>query len=268
MTESTTPADPSASAAPAPAVVEKPLTARQQRFVEVYLLTLCSSRAYKDAFQCSDAAANRNGPRLMANAGVAAAIARGKAERAVRTGITADLVLARLWTIAAADPRELIEYRRGCCRYCYGVAHGSQFTRAELAKQRAAFEAAQKKNSKEEFDEQGGIGFNATKPPHPDCPECFGEGVERAYVHDTRTLSAAAACLYAGVKATKDGVEVKMHDQRLALVDVGKHLGLFDMAPESSVPDEVRARRIRGALDAMDVATIGTPAPAAAAGAA
>ena len=73
----------------------------------------------------------------------------------------------------------------------------------------------------------GGPGWDPRRAAHPDCPECFGEGVERVHVNDTRQLSRRAARLYAGVKTTKEGIEVKIHDQQAALVNVGKHLGMF-----------------------------------------
>jgi hypothetical protein len=44
---------------------------------------------------------------------------------------------------------------------------------------------------------------------------------------DTRRLSPAARALYAGVKVTKDGLEVLMHDKVGALTKVGQHLGMF-----------------------------------------
>ena len=47
------------------------------------------------------------------------------------------------------------------------------------------------------------------------------------FAHDTRNLSPKAKALYAGVRATKDGQEVKTHDQMAALVNVAKHLGMF-----------------------------------------
>jgi hypothetical protein len=37
----------------------------------------------------------------------------------------------------------------------------------------------------------GGPGWDPRRAPHPDCPECFGEGVERVHVNDTRQLSRA-----------------------------------------------------------------------------
>ena len=53
-----------------------------------------------------------------------------------------------------------------------------------------------------EFDEASGIGYDPRCDPHPDCPECFGEGVVKVFVKDTRDLSPMAERLYAGVEET------------------------------------------------------------------
>jgi phage terminase small subunit len=225
------------------------LAPRQARFVEEYLLDLNASQAATRAGYSKKTCASQ-GERLLRDPRLQRAIQAAKAARSERTAITAAAVLERFWAIATADPRQLIEYRRTCCRYCHGTAHQYQHTRAELARRRADWEATQKKASKETFDEQGGDGYLATLAPHTSCPECFGEGVERAFVHDTRHLSHAALCLYAGVKVTKDGIEVKMHDQQAALVNVGKHLGMFDEKPEPVDANEI-AQRVRAALRAI-----------------
>jgi hypothetical protein len=51
----------------------------------------------------------------------------------------------------------------------------------------------------------GGIGFNPNLEPNPNCPECFGRGVESVIVTDTRKLTGKAAKLYAGVQQTNRG---------------------------------------------------------------
>ena len=236
------------------------MTAKQTRFVELFLISLNATQAYREAYGCSEVMALRSGPRLLGNVGVAEAIGRAQAERSRRTGITADAVLARYWSIANADPRELIEYRRTCCRYCHGINFDYQFTRAELARTKTSWESVQTKSSTAQFNELGGIGYNGTLPPHPKCPECFGEGIERAFVHDTRKLSPAALTLYAGVKQTKDGIEVKMHDQHAALTNVAKHLGFFALDNEPPPSDDATVKRLMAALIGMDVATIGKAA--------
>jgi phage terminase small subunit len=41
-------------------------------------------------------------------------------------------------------------------------------------------------------------------------------------------ITADTAAAIAEVSQTKDGVKIKMHDKRAALVDLGKHLGMFE----------------------------------------
>jgi len=82
----------------------------------------------------------------------------------------------------------------------------------------------------------GGIGYNANREPHPDCPECFGRGVECVVVTDTRKLSGKAAKLYAGAQQTKDGVKVIMSDQNAARMALGRYLGIFKDRTEVSGP--------------------------------
>jgi phage terminase small subunit len=65
-------------------------------------------------------------------------------------------------------------------------------------------------------------------------------------MNDTRQLSRRAARLYAGVKTTKEGIEVKIHDQQAALVNVGKHLGMFKDKSRSSNTTHDRGSHPRG----------------------
>lgn len=234
----------------------RPPPPKMLRFVDEYLIDLNASRAYQAVYQCSKAAAEASAYRLLADPRTGPLIAQAKAERAKRLQLDADMVLRRLWLTATADPRELIEYRRTCCRYCYGTDFGYQRTNAEMAKDRRNWESLQKKTSTEVFDEQGGIGYIGTKEPHVDCPECFGQGVEKVYVHDTRQFSEAARALYAGVKITdKGGTEVLMQNQQTALALVAKHLGVGLEQKESPVSEEERIQRMRKALLEMDIAT-------------
>ena len=204
------------------------MTPRQQRFVEQYLVDLNAKRAALDAGY-SPKTAEQQGYQLLQKPSVQAAIAAAQADRSKRTGITAEAVLQELWSIATADPNALIEWRRGCCRYCHGDGHRYQRTPRELLEYEAAFTKAAEKNpdAPQIFDPQGGAGYDARRKPDPDCPECFGDGEGQTFVKDTRALSADARRLYAGVKLTKDGLEVKMHDKVAALTKVGQHLGMF-----------------------------------------
>jgi len=84
------------------------LTAKQNRFVEQYLIDLNATAAAIRAGY-SKHTANAAGPRLLANPIVAAAIDAAKLERSARTQIDAEWVLRRLVAEAEADIAELYD---------------------------------------------------------------------------------------------------------------------------------------------------------------
>lgn len=146
--------------------------------------------------------------------------------------ISAKDVLRQLVDIVRTDTNEIVELRRCCCRYCWGLDHKYQFTPDEMRKaqeRHAEKEKKAKKNSEEipPFDYQGGDKYDQNKAINPKCPECFGQGIEIAFFHDTRNLSSAAKTLYAGLKTTKEGIEVKMQSKDKMIELLGRHLGMF-----------------------------------------
>ena len=210
------------------------LTPKEERFVQEYLVDLNGTQAYKRVSpEVSDAAAAVQASRLLIKPNVLAALEKAKAERAARTGITADRALAEVWATATADPRELVQVKVGCCRCCYGEGHQRQRTVGEMNRDREKH-AVRSSKAKEptDFDEEGGIGFNPLLPPNPECPECCGDGHARVVLADTRNLSPAAAALYAGAKQGKHGVELQMHSKAEAQRKVFEHLGLNKQAVE------------------------------------
>lgn len=54
---------------------------------------------------------------------------------------------------------------------------------------------------------------------------------------DTRKLTGTAKLLYAGVKKTKDGIQILTRDQDAALREVGKFVGIDVKRLEHSGPD-------------------------------
>lgn len=207
------------------------LSPRHKRFADEYLIDLNATAAYKRAgYKARDDVANINASRLLATAKVQAYIQWRMAQRERRTEITQDMVLQRWWAIANADPNELIYHRRVCCRHCFGRDHAYQWI-DEAEYERAvklAIESAKAQEVPPEIPSgAGGYGFDPTIRPHPKCPNCHGEGHGDVQATDTRDLGAEARLLYAGVKVTKDGFEVKMRDQDKALENVARHLGMF-----------------------------------------
>jgi phage terminase small subunit len=214
---------------------------RMQLFVDEYLVDLNATQAAIRAGY-SKKTANEQGARLLANVSVMELIQKRMQERSERTEITQDMVLKHWWKIATADPRKLIEYRRCACRHCYGKDHKWQWIdEAEFSKAYAEAVKAQEENPNEVHlipENKGGYGFNPTHTPHAECPHCFGRGHGEVAPHDTRNLDEQSALLYAGVKVTKEGLEIKMRDQDGALENVAKHLGMFIDRKEVGQPGD------------------------------
>lgn len=100
-----TKAHPRAAEATSPS---RPITPKQQRFVEEYLKDLNAKQACIRAGYSAKTAAQQ-GPRLLTFAGVAAAISAAIQARSQKTGIDAEWVLRRLAAQAEADLADLYD---------------------------------------------------------------------------------------------------------------------------------------------------------------
>jgi hypothetical protein len=245
------------------------LSDRQQAFVDEYLIDRNATQAYIRAGY-SEKGAGQSAHTLLNNPEIQVAIRDGLEKIANATTIDAAWVMRELAKIASADPNELIENRMCNCRHCHGDGHRYQLTDAEMAKKRKAYDKNKPRrggparradpevwDEDDDFDYEGGAGFNRYRPPNVDCPECAGVGESVVVPRDTRLLSPAARALYAGVRVTATGgFEIKMRDQNKALEMLGKHLGMFvdrqalvnadgtdkEFAPIMFVPVEAKPR--------------------------
>ncbi len=207
------------------------LTAKQKKFADEYLVDLNATAAYRRAgYVAKGNAAEVNASRLLSNAKVQMYIQERMAEREKRTGITQDMVLQRWWAIATADPNDLVHLRRLCCRHCFGFNHEYQWKderEYEAALKAELQTAALEGREPEPPSDTGGYGFDSSIKPHPKCPVCKGEGRVDIHMADTREVGNQARMLYAGLKTTMAGIEIKMQDQGKALENVARHLGMF-----------------------------------------
>ncbi len=201
------------------------LTDLQARFVTEYLIDLNRTAAYKRAGgKCEGHNAYASASQLYRNIEVNRAIRDALTARERRTEITQDAVLKMWWDIATADATELTEYRRLCCRYCWGFGFNYQW-RDSIEFEDAVSEATAKKQK--EPNDRGGYGYDSTLDPNPDCPRCNGAGIGRPHFHDTRDLRGASRRLFAGIKEGKFGTEVITRNQDEALKMVAQHLGML-----------------------------------------
>ncbi|MET3414816.1 terminase small subunit [Methylobacterium sp. 1030] len=236
------------------------LSNKQIRFCEEYLVDLNATQAAIRAGY-SQHTAGSIGEENLKKPDIDARIKALQAERSKRTEITVDMVLQRWWAIANADANELSELRRRCCRYCHGEGHEYQWTEREFKKAQERYLESLKEDDfadeDEEFaseplappDPKGGFGWDPRLEPHPDCPECFGEGVPDIVFKDTGKASPAARLLYAGVKQTNSGLEIKTHDQMKALDNVARHLGMFKDKDNSPSAVTIQVTRFSDADD-------------------
>lgn len=186
------------------------------------------------------------------------AIKAAMEERSIRTQITQDKVLERWWQIATADPNELMQLRRLNCRHCYGIDHHFQWKDEAEYEQALQAVIAEEKAMQVDMPEyratyptdEGGYGFIPVNSSNEECPHCFGEGKLDIYFSDTTQLSPQGQALFAGIKQTKEGLEVKTHDQLAALGQVARHLGMFNdkltLKGDAENPLEVLLRSLPG----------------------
>lgn len=224
------------------------LSPNEEKFCK-YMLTAKSEKvAYRDAYpesvKLTDRQVTQKVWALLNRPAIAERVQelRDGAAKAAQFGLRE--ILLELVDIATADPNEIIQHRRICCRYCHGEKHRPLWDWSEYVLE---LETALAKNTEPPAPVsglRGGVGYDKSLPPHPNCPECYGDGVGEVWLADTRQLRGKAAKLYSGVKVTKNGIEVLMRDQDAALRNLGLALGAFnDKAKEK--PDENPAEFLR-----------------------
>lgn len=208
---------------PPNAVRAKALTLDDEAFCQLYAKSGNGSRSYVVAFEYAGAhryalsAAKLRQPRIKARIEEIREQARRRLSSIV--GVTAPKIAQMFLEIAMTDPNELIGLRIGCCRHCHGDGHGYQWKEHEyldaLEKWEALPVAVQASTAMPAIG--GGLGFDHTAEPDPECPNCMGEGLERVVARDTTQLSDGAKMLFQGVKQTRNGLEIQMADRAKAL---------------------------------------------------
>lgn len=216
---------------------------KQRMFVEEFQKDADKTKAAARAGY-SQRSAGQQAHVLMKNPIIQEAVALLQADRLDRMSTEADVIVTQLYAIATADPGEVTQYRRTCCRHCWGQDFGYQRTPAEYrahvkAHNKVVAIAKAKGFPEPEFDEEGGFGYNGTSDPNPECPECFGEGVGNLYIADTRHLSPAGRLLFAGVEINQNGVKVNLNSQDKARDTLLRIMGLFQTVEQEADGGEI-----------------------------
>jgi phage terminase small subunit len=172
------------------------LSPKQERFVAEYLLDLNATQAAIRAGYSRDTARSI-GSENLTKPDIAAAVEKAMAERSIRTEITADKVLRELARIGFSDIRRAVKWH-------------SQVN-------------------------------VATVDADADMEALAGEGALRFAVANQVELVSSGeiddetAAAVAEISQSSTGaLRIKMYDKRAALVDIGKHLGMFKERVELS----------------------------------
>lgn len=163
---------------------------------------------------------------------------QGEASKAL--GISRDWLLRWWFYRMIYDPGEITAWAVGACRYCRGDDHLYQWREHEYLRELDKAEADMRLGVKgvELPDIGGGFGFDATKPPADDCPNCHGKGIGRTDIADTSQLSPMARAAFEGVKETRNGIEIKMADKDKAAENFAKLSG-FDVVQVRMLADKL-----------------------------
>ena len=166
----------------------KKLTAKQQKFIDEYLIDLNATRAYKAAYpKCkSDEAANAASSRLLRNVKVQEQITKEQQDIQERTKITQDKVVQELAKIAFSNATDYVEV----------------VTRPTI---RRVWDKEEEKYVYEEGDvyEQDII------------------------LKDTKQLTDDQKAAISSIKNTKHGIAIEQCNKVEALHLLGQHLGMF-----------------------------------------
>lgn len=169
------------------------LTAKQQRFVDEYLIDLNATQA-AIRVGYSKKTADQQASRLLTNVKVREYLVQRQADRANRTEITQDMVLKELAKIGFSDIRKIVRWGETQVRMVDGEDDGP-----------------------EDMVPYHGLAL-----------------IDSAEVDD----STAAAI--AEVSQSRDGLKVKLHDKKGALVDIGRHLGMFSPPGHADLDTELK----------------------------
>jgi len=171
------------------------LTDKQKRFVEEYLLDLNATQAAIRAGYSAKTAGSI-GEENLRKPEIAAAIQEAQDARSKRTEITADRVLQELAKIGFADIRKAVKWGATVMVPVTPDEPGAEIVRAIDPME----------------DDERLMAVRAHTPI--------------ALIPSDQIDDDTAAAI-AEIRQTKEGLAIKMHDKKGALVDIGRHLGMF-----------------------------------------
>lgn len=201
----------------------KPLTPKEEKCAELFVLYRNKVKAYREAYEVSTIGRSTDynnacnvidRPHVLAYIDVLLSANAQAVNIDVSALLAADLAIVE----AARHAGNITSHVWHCCRWCYGIDHKYQWrdeneyaTALASWMDASALNAAREIKQTPEPTDDGGYGFVPQQEPAITCPHCEGMGEQKTIIHDTSKLGPAAP-LYKGMKVTKNGIEVMLHD--------------------------------------------------------
>ena len=224
---------------------------RREAFIRHYLIHSNAARAYREAGYQDGPGTRQSAHRLLTSAYVQTRISDERQKLLAVLEVTVEDIARRLRDIAFSDIAEIVGCHIGACRYCYGRSHAYQWrTPAEYTADSSKTDVILACGA----DPEGGYGYDAQKPPHPDCPMCDGDGIATIKLKDTRFLTNSERAVFAGVDMTGSGVRYRFHNRVAALKALAIRVGFYSPAVEretNAVARMIRELQISGQMQRM-----------------
>lgn len=188
------------------------LPARSEMFARAYGQLGEIVPAYQQAFPeegLTNAQAYKRGWKMLQGQGVKARAQEWRNEIALDMA-DATRALAAFYLDVLKSPRDVVQHRRGACRYCYGAGGRYQWREHEYLERLDEVEHHNKVKARgaPEMalpDPMGGFGFDEQAPPNESCEACKGRGVGVTFVKDTSSLSPEEEAAFEGIELTANG---------------------------------------------------------------
>lgn len=199
------------------------LTPKQKLCAELFVLSGSKVQAYREAYDVSERASSWHKAAACDVLDLPHVIDYiDSLQLAAAQGVMVDvqeLIASDLAIVKAAKHATNVTWHEWHnCRYCHGKDHLYQYidvnefmsVLAQWMDDNATREA-RKLGLLPEPSDEGGYGFKPSDEPCITCKHCEGRGIQHTMVADTSKLGPASP-LYKGVKITKNGIEVILHD--------------------------------------------------------
>ncbi|WP_321868631.1 terminase small subunit [Paraburkholderia tropica] len=221
-----------------------PLSFQEETFVRAY---------FQNGFNHRDAAQRARIPyqsvaRMIRKPNVRAAMDRIQREASAELKISQHLIVADLYEMFTANLADVVEHRRGACRFCWGD-DGKFHWRTEREREQADAVPPNSKKRPTESDptrgqSDGGTGYDEYAIPNPECLECAGQGLSIVLLKDTVGKKGVQAVEY----APNGKITVKGYDKAKIGEMLLKHLSMVQHDEAHKVTNSGPVININGGI--------------------